>query len=168
MAQKALQQSTRLLAIGRSAILLLEQDESTNEEFINAFQAGHLAYMLYWRNIQVTDTDIVLLFVKQLKTLRFSHLYNCAFLLGRLSTLIQKGRVSFTSHTFFTGYWHGMSDYCQFQQGKRLLTLNELCALLTFNHGNNSSYNIGYCYGFVAGVTQGMQAIKPLIPGEVR
>ncbi len=157
-------QQTRILAVGKG-IINLQGDESTIEEFINGFQSGHLACVLYWRNLQITDLDIVLLFVRR-HNANPSHLFHCGVLIGRLSTLIRGGKTPlFPSTAFHNGYRQGLQDYCKLGS-KYLVTLSDISALISTQHGYDSSHHGGYIYGFLEGLTEGIHAVKPIIPGE--
>ncbi len=152
-----------ILPIGKS-VIQLPPDENACLAFIDGMQAGHLACMAYWRGVHVTDTELVLLVVKQQQILPFSSFSHWGYLLGRFSTLARKGGVLLTNTSFCDGYREGVAAACPYS--RHLLTLKELCTILSEQHGTNSAQHTGYVYGFIEGVTKGIHTVKPRIPGE--
>jgi hypothetical protein len=152
------------LPIGQE-VIQCRLDENATVDFLNGFQAGYLAYRLDWCMIVPLDTAMIMLFAKRQKTPCGSLFYDYGFLAGWLATCVRKssGPV-LTSKAFADGQQAGIQTYRDL--GQQVLTLSEVCTLLSYRHGPNSAYNAGYVCGFVKGLTLGRRACKPSLPGE--
>ena len=158
-------QLTRDVLLIEKGVVDLRSDSLAAQEFINGFQAGHLAYMAYWRNTVLIDTLVVIALMKRQPGLQSSLVFTCGYLVGWLTTLVRKSPGVVITHDAFTlGYQDGICAY--FLRGMVPLTLPEMTNLLTSPHGDNSMYHVGYIYGFLKGFTLALRTSKPHLPGE--
>lgn len=157
--------STRLLPLGKS-VIQVEQAHPEADAFVDGLQAGHLACRVSWCHAPISESEVILFVVKQRDACRQScPFFWQGFLVGRLATLAQHGRVRLpTGPSFTCGQREGFAAACQYHQ--RVLTLTDLCTLLGEPHGTDSAQQAGYCYGLLKGLTQGMRTVPPIIPGE--
>lgn len=152
-----------ILALGKGAIRLEQEQEDTIQEFLNGVTIGNLAYHAYVSRANISDIDVTLMVTKRLNDHKTSLFLNHGAIVGFLSSLIRKGNLTITSHSFSQGYQSGLETYCRFQN--KLFTLSELCALISYKKGD-SAYNAGYIYNFLKGLIQATHVVKPRIPGE--
>lgn len=75
----------RMIPIGNSSLLL------TNEQFLNGYQAGHLAYMADGRITQFSDTSLITLIMDKLESLEHSEAYAVGYVVGWIVTFASKG-----------------------------------------------------------------------------
>ena len=66
---------------------------ATSRDFVNGFQAGHLAYMATRKRLpeRYTDVYIVELFLEKLEDMKLSSPYGIGYAVGWLNTLARKG-----------------------------------------------------------------------------
>jgi hypothetical protein len=76
----------RTIPIGANALLL------TSEDFMNGYQAGHLAYMTHGREMQWSDTSLRTLLMDMLESMEFSEAYCFGYVVGWLVTFACKGQ----------------------------------------------------------------------------
>lgn len=140
------------LYIGTSAIAL-DQDTASTLSFINGFQAGHLNYMVCRRKVMITDLSTTLLIAMHRHDHRQTVFFNTGFILGWLSTLVQKGTLDITQTSFQEGYQEGQGAFVAIGM-QQTLSISVLCALISWSHqGNTSAYNTGYITGFTHALT---------------
>lgn len=77
----------KAISIGTGSIL------ATNRDFVNGFQAGHLAYMAAMKRHPepYTDTYLVELFLNKLESMEYPSSYGIGFAVGWLNTLANRG-----------------------------------------------------------------------------
>jgi hypothetical protein len=78
----------RLVQLGAGSLLF------TNLDFLNGYQAGHLAYMTEGRAIQFSDTSLTALIMNRLESLEYTEPYSVGYVVGWLVSLTTKGRVA--------------------------------------------------------------------------
>jgi hypothetical protein len=76
--------SPRAITVGRNTLLL------TDEQFLNGYQAGHLAYMAYGREMQFSDTSLKDMLMEILESMAFSEAYSFGYVVGWLVTFAGK------------------------------------------------------------------------------
>ena len=154
-----------ILTIGKSTIRF-DQDDTFTLAFLNGMTVGHLTYMVYGKKAHLFDTDLILLITQQQTMWHTPLAFNAGFIVGYLSTQAQKqGAYTLTTDAFCEGYHEGLQAYCLVGR-RNVLTLSELCCLLSWKHrGNDSAFNAGYVVGFVQGLTEGITAILAMIRG---
>lgn len=79
----------RNIAVGKGSILV------NNEEFVNGYQAGHLACSLDCRAVvagryQMTDETIAAVLMEQLENANCSEQYNVGYCVGWIATFATK------------------------------------------------------------------------------
>lgn len=75
----------RMITVGKGSLLL------TNEDFLNGYQAGHLAYMADGRAVAFSDTRLITLIMDKLESLEVSEPYSVGFVVGWIASLACKG-----------------------------------------------------------------------------
>ncbi len=75
----------RPIIIGSNQLLL------TDEDFLNGYQVGHLAYMTRSRAKQFSDTSLRKLLMTMLESMEFSEAYIFGYVVGWLITFASKG-----------------------------------------------------------------------------
>lgn len=76
----------RTVPVGASSLLF------TSLDFLNGYQAGHLAYMTEGRAIQFSDTNLIALLMERLESLEYSERYSVGYVVGWIVSLATKGR----------------------------------------------------------------------------
>lgn len=64
----------------------------TSEDFLNGFQAGHLAYMADATKVCCSDRHLTSLLMEKLEDVDHTELYNFGYVVGWLATLANKGQ----------------------------------------------------------------------------
>lgn len=77
--------TARPLSIGNGVIFV------ASEDFLNGYQAGHLAYMAQRCTAPCTDDELTSMFLEKLEDTASSSLYSIGFIVGWLNTLASKG-----------------------------------------------------------------------------
>ncbi len=75
----------RTISIGSGSLVV------TSEAFLNGYQAGHLAYMADGLDAVFSDTRLTTLIVEKLERMEYSDAYNTGFVVGWITTLVNKG-----------------------------------------------------------------------------
>lgn len=78
----------RLVQVGAGSLLF------TNLDFLNGYQAGHLAYMTEGRATQFSDTSLTTLIMDKLESLEYTEPYSVGYVVGWLVSLATKGRAA--------------------------------------------------------------------------
>lgn len=81
----------RLEQIGAGSLLFTKLD------FLNGYQAGHLAYMTEGRTVQFSDTSLTTLLMEKLEDLEHTDLYCMGYVVGWLASFTTKGGPSHDS-----------------------------------------------------------------------
>lgn len=63
----------------------------TTEEFINGYQAGHLAYMSQSRTVLLTDETVIIHLLDKLEDIRVTDRYGVGYIVGWVAALAYKG-----------------------------------------------------------------------------
>ena len=79
------QLTPRTISVGSGSLVV------TSEAFLNGYQAGHLAYMTDGLATVVTDTSLTTLIIEKLESGEHSDAYNTGFVVGWITTLVNKG-----------------------------------------------------------------------------
>ncbi|HEU5376686.1 MAG TPA: hypothetical protein VFV38_14720 [Ktedonobacteraceae bacterium] len=77
--------TARPLSIGNGVLF------ATSEDFLNGYQAGHLAYIAQKCAAPSSDEELSALFLEKLESMETSSLYAVGFIVGWLNTLASKG-----------------------------------------------------------------------------
>jgi hypothetical protein len=158
-----LKQATSL-TIGKGTIRF-EQDDTATSDFINGLQAGMLAYEVHGKKARLYDTDVILMIVARQNARLDSPPFHAGFVVGNISSLVQKGVYQTTNRSFCEGYREGIEAYCMLGR-RHMFTLSELCSLVFWKHRDkDSAFNAGYIAGFIQGLTEGVHAILKLVRG---
>lgn len=64
---------------------------ATSRDFVDGYQAGHLAYVAEERITAPTDEQITALFLEKLEDMGHSSLYGVGYAIGWLNTLARRG-----------------------------------------------------------------------------
>jgi hypothetical protein len=75
----------RMVPVGRGSLLM------TSEEFLNGYQAGHLAYMTEARAVAFSDERLRTLIMDKLESMDDSERYNVGYVVGWIVSLACKG-----------------------------------------------------------------------------
>lgn len=75
----------RVVPMGTGSLLM------TTEDFLNGYQAGHLAYMTEGRKVQFSDESLITLIMDRLESLEYTEAYSVGFVVGWIVTLVSKG-----------------------------------------------------------------------------
>jgi hypothetical protein len=75
----------KVVPVGTGYILI------TSEDFLNGFQAGHLAHKIDYSTVQISDRHLTSLLMEQLECVDHTELYNFGYLVGWFATLAGKG-----------------------------------------------------------------------------
>lgn len=75
----------RTVPVGKGSLLF------TSLDFLNGYQAGHLAYMAEGRTHQFSDASLTTLIMDRLESLEYSEPYSVGFVVGWIVTLACKG-----------------------------------------------------------------------------
>lgn len=78
-------QLSRTIQIGNGLLLV------TNLDFLNGYQAGHLAYMTEDRTVVFSDTRLITLMMDKLESLDDTEPYSVGYVVGWLVSLSCKG-----------------------------------------------------------------------------
>jgi hypothetical protein len=83
----------RFIPFGKGAII------ASSLDFVNGYQAGHLAYMTAMKRHPepYTDTHITELFLENLESMTLSSIFAIGYAVGWLNTLATKGVASGTA-----------------------------------------------------------------------
>ena len=158
-----LKQAT-LLTIGKGTIRF-EQDDTATSDFINGLQAGMLAYEVHGKKARLYDTDLILIIVARQNARLDSPPFHAGFVVGNISSLVQKGVYQTTNRSFCEGYREGIEAYCMLGR-RHMFTLSELCSLTSWKHQDqNSAFNAGYVTGFIHSLTAGIHAALTFVKG---
>ncbi len=76
----------KIVSIGSGALAI------TSEDFLNGYQAGHLAYMADVTKVHFSDRHVTSLLMEQLEDVDHSEPYNFGYVVGWLATLANKGQ----------------------------------------------------------------------------
>lgn len=76
----------RLEQVGTGSLLFTKLD------FLNGYQAGHLAYMTEGRTIQFSDTSLTTFLMEKLENLEYTERYSVGYVVGWLVSFATKGR----------------------------------------------------------------------------
>lgn len=76
----------RLVPVGAGSLLFTKLD------FLNGYQAGHLAYMTEGRTVQFSDTNLITLIMDRLESLEYTEPYSVGYVIGWLVSFATKGR----------------------------------------------------------------------------
>ncbi len=63
----------------------------TTEEFINGYQAGHLAYMSQSRTTILIDETVIIHLLDKLEDIHFTDRYSVGYVVGWIAALVSKG-----------------------------------------------------------------------------
>ena len=74
----------RTISIGSNQLLF------TDEDFLNGYQTGHLAYMANGRAVRFSDTSLRKLLMAMLENVEFSDAYGFGYVVGWLVAFISK------------------------------------------------------------------------------
>lgn len=74
------------VSVGRGWILM------TSEDFINGYQAGHLAYMVEARAVTVTEEALITLLIDKLASHNESPRYRTGYIVGWIAALVSKAK----------------------------------------------------------------------------
>ena len=75
----------KIVPVGTGCILI------TSEDFLNGFQAGHLAHKIDYSTVQISDRHLTSLLMEQLECVDHTELYNSGYIVGWFATLANKG-----------------------------------------------------------------------------
>ncbi len=75
----------RTILIGQGTVLV------NNEDFLNGYQAGHLAFSLDARLFQMTNEHIAAIMMEKLENIDCPEQYNIGYCIGWTATLATKG-----------------------------------------------------------------------------
>jgi hypothetical protein len=75
----------RSIPIGHGFLLVMTED------FLNGFQADHLAYMAEGRTVQFTEERLIALIMEKLESLEYSEPYSVGYVVAWIATLAEKG-----------------------------------------------------------------------------
>jgi len=75
----------KIIAVGNGALL------ATTEDFVNGYQAGHLAYMQQGRHTLFTDSLLIGLIMEKLESVVYTEPYCIGYVVGWIATLAHKG-----------------------------------------------------------------------------
>lgn len=75
----------RTITVGNGALI------ATSEDFVNGYQAGHLAYMQQGRFTLFTDSRLIGLMMEKLESLAYTEHYSTGYVVGWIATLAAKG-----------------------------------------------------------------------------
>lgn len=76
----------RTILIGQGTLLV------NDEDFINGYQAGHMAYQLQAKAATFTNTSVTEMMMEKLESLEFKEQYSVGFVVGWIATLASKGQ----------------------------------------------------------------------------
>jgi hypothetical protein len=79
------QMEPRIITIGKGTMLV------DNEDFINGYQAGHLACTLDCRHFPVTNENVIAIFMEKLEDIDLPWQYGLGYCIGWTATLTTKG-----------------------------------------------------------------------------
>src|SRR5260370_34635339 len=75
----------KIVPVGTGTILI------TSEDFLNGFQAGHLAHKIDYSTTQISDRHLTSLLMEKLEDVDHTELYNFGYIVGWFATLAGKG-----------------------------------------------------------------------------
>ncbi|MGH2506443.1 MAG: hypothetical protein ACRDHZ_03355 [Ktedonobacteraceae bacterium] len=75
----------RTILIGKGTLLV------NSEDFINGYQAGHLAYQLQASTTIYTNTRVTEIMMEKLESMEFKEQYSIGFVVGWIATFATKG-----------------------------------------------------------------------------
>lgn len=75
----------RTVQVGTGSLLI------TKEDFLNGYQAGHLACMTEGRSVLFTDETLRMLIMDKLESLEYSEPYSVGYVVGWIVSLATKG-----------------------------------------------------------------------------
>ncbi len=78
----------RTILIGKGTLFV------NDEDFINGYQAGHIARQLQASAAIYTNTSITEMMMEKLESLEFKEQYSVGFVVGWIATLVIKGQQS--------------------------------------------------------------------------
>ncbi len=62
-----------------------------SEDFLNGYQAGHLAYMLVCRTFHVTNESITTIMMEKLESMDYPEQYSVGYCIGWIATFAIRG-----------------------------------------------------------------------------
>ena len=78
----------RTVPVGAGSLLI------TSLDFLNGYQAGHLAYMTGGWTAEYSDTSLITLIMEKLESLEYSDPYSVGYVTGWVVSLATKGRAA--------------------------------------------------------------------------
>ena len=76
----------RVITVGKGTIVV------DDEDFLNCYQAGHMAYQLQMKKTTSTNKSITDMVMEKLESMEIKEQYSIGYIVGYISTLALKSR----------------------------------------------------------------------------